>query len=100
MNHITELRDVEIVVSGGAMPIDAMKAVVNKVEQLERQYENSLDEAGVPQGLVDLAVAKSVLTGTTPFKIYVFDLTTDFAGGVYTFAYVETAPNVETATSI
>ena len=100
VRHLTEVRDVTIVIRGAPMPIDAYKAVNTKVEQLESQYLNSLDEDGVSQNLVDLAAAKSVITGATPFKVYVFDLTTDFAAGTYTFAYGETAPNVETATTL
>lgn len=100
LRALTEVRDVDIVITGAPMPIDAYDAIVQRVKDLECEYVDSLDEAGVPQGLVDVAAVKSVITGKTPYQIYVFDLTTDFTGGVYTFAFVEKAPNVEAATSL
>lgn len=100
LRALTEVRDVEIVVTGAPMPIDAYDAIVQRVKDLECEYVDSLDEAGVSQGLTDVAAVNSVVTGKTPYQIYVFQLTTDFAGGVYTFAFVEKAPNVESATSL
>lgn len=100
LRALTEVRDVNIVITGAPMPIDAYDAITRKVKDFEGQYIYSLDEAGVSQGLTDVTAVKSVLTGNTPYQIYVFDLTTDFAGGVYTFAFVEKAPNVESATSL
>lgn len=100
MRAFSEVRDVTITVTGAPMSIDAYKAINVAVERLEDQYLKSLDENGVSQGLVDLVAVKNVLTGATPYKIYVFDLTTVFANGAYTFDFVEQAPNVDEATSL
>lgn len=98
MRHLSEFRDVTVT-NVDPQPLDAQKAVVNKVAQLEAQYENSLDEDG-NSDLVDLADAITVLTGTTPYKIYVVAITTDFASGTYEFKYLETAPNVESSATL
>ena len=98
VRSLSELRDVVITITGSPMPIDAYKAVTKRVEDLESQYLNSLDEAGVSQNLsdigTDVAPVKLVVTGTTAYKIYVFDFYTDFANATYVFDFVETAPNV------
>ena len=86
---ITEQRDVEIVITGAPMPIDAYKAVIERVAVLEGAYFKNIPAA------VDLAAASSVFTGTIPFQLYAFDITTDYAGGVYTFDFVEVRPNVD-----
>jgi len=99
LRALTEVRDITLTITG-VTSIDALDAVSDTLKDLECQYVNSLDDAGVTQGLTDLAAAKTVITGKTPYNIYVFDVTTDFAGGVYTFAFVEKANNVEEATSL
>lgn len=100
VKHLSEIRPVTITVTGAPMSLDAYKAVNRKVEALEAQYEASLNEEGVSEGLVDLAGVTTVITANTPYKIYVFTLTTVFADGNYTFAFVEEAPNVEEAPSL
>ena len=100
LRALTETRDVTITITGAPMPIDAYDAITRRVKDLECKYRNSLDETGTSVGLTDVTAVKSVITGNTPYQIYVFDLTTDFAGGVYTFAFVEKAPNVDSATSL
>jgi hypothetical protein len=94
MRNFQEFRDVTPTITG-TLPIEAISAVAQKIYQLEEQYVNSLDEDGVSQGLSDLADATVILTGNTPYKIYVFTLTTTFATGTYAFTFVESAPNVE-----
>lgn len=71
-----------------AMSPDAYKAVINKVEEFE-----SLVREGTA-GL-DLAGSTVLITGTSSRAIHKFTVTTDFAGGNYTFIFVETAENVE-----
>jgi hypothetical protein len=94
MRNFQEFRDVTPTITG-TLPIEAISAVAEKIYKLEEQYINSLDENGVSQGLVNLAGATTILTGNTPYKIYVFTLTTTFATGTYAFTFVESAPNIE-----
>ena len=98
VRSLSELRDVSIVITGAPMPIDGYKALVKKVEDFESIYLNSLDSAGVSQGLSDLTAVKSVATGNTPYRLHVFNVTTVYATGTYTFDYVETVPNAESIT--
>ena len=86
---ITEKRDVNIVITGAPMPIDAYKAVIERVAVLEGAYHKN------PTAAVDLAAASSVFTGTILFQLYAFDITTDYAAGTYTFAFVEVRPNID-----
>lgn len=75
-----------------AMSADAYKAVVKRVEEIEKKYnENSASVA-------DVTAKKVILTGNTPYKVYVFDLTTVLANATYTFEFVEEVPNVESVT--
>lgn len=99
MMHLSELRDVTPVITG-TFPIEALGSIKQKIYDLENQYQNSLDTNGVSQNLDDIAGANVVLTGNTPYQIYVFTLDTVFATGTYTFAFVEKAPNVETASNL
>jgi hypothetical protein len=73
--------------TAGAISPDGIKAIVKKVEDLEKLHAN------VAQ--VDLADTPIVVTGSTPYKVYAFTLTTTFATGVYAAVFVEEAPNVE-----
>lgn len=75
-----------------AMSADAYKAVVKRVEEIEKKYnENSAS-------VVDVTAKKVILTGNTPYKVYVFDLTTVLATATYTFEFVEEVHNVESVT--
>lgn len=94
MSAFSEIRDVIIKYDAVpvAFPIDGYAAVVNKVREIEEKH------AQVAQP--DLTAAKVVLTGRTPYKIYVFDLTSVMATGTYTFEFQEVAPNVDAATTL
>lgn len=70
-----------------AMTADAYKAVIKRVEDLEEKH------AKVPQ--TNFTDQAAVLTGATPYKVYSFTVTADFANAIYTFIFVEEAPNVE-----
>lgn len=71
-----------------AMPIDAYKAAIGKVEEIESEYLNN-------PSLANLAAAPVVFTGTSRYKIYSFTLTTVLADGKYTFIFIEAVPNVD-----
>lgn len=71
-----------------AMSIDAYKAVLNKVAELESAYENN-------PSLANLAAASVAITGTSRYKLYHFTVTTTFASGEYTFIFVEEVPNAD-----
>lgn len=73
--------------TAGAIASDGIKAIVKKVEDLEKLH------ASVAQ--TDLAATPIVVTGSTPYKVYAFTLTTTFSTGVYAAVYIETSPNVE-----
>jgi len=93
-------RPVSVSVTGAPMDPVAYRGVDFKVRELEEQYENSLNAAGVSSGLTDLTAAKCIVTVNHPNRIYVFNLTTVFATGTYTFAYVESAPNTESVVDV
>lgn len=88
---ITEFRDVDITITGSPMPIDAYKAVIERVALLEGQWAKNPDAAANP----DLKDVPAVFTGTLPFQLYVFNVTAVNAAGVYEFEFVEVRPNVD-----
>lgn len=94
-NAISEARNVTVTFDDGtaaqlAMPIDAYKAAIEKVEVMEGRFAK-LGAAGVP----DLAGASVLVTGSLPFQIHVFTVTTTMASGDYEFVYVETVPDAD-----
>ena len=86
--NFDEVRPVKITIAA-AISTDAHKAVIKRVEEIEERYNAS------PTSVADVTAAKVVLTGNTPYKIFVFNLTTVIATGDYTFAFVKEAPNTE-----
>ena len=68
-----------------AAPIDAYKAIVNQVAEIEAAY-NSI-------GFTDLSAAAVVCTGTNPNEVHVWTVTTTVATGVYVCVYVESVPS-------
>jgi len=93
---ITESRVVSVIfgtVDGGgvltadAMPIDAFKAAMGKVELVEAAYAKN------PAAVSDLTAVSTFITGALPFQGYAFNVTTVMATGVYTFDFVEVRPN-------
>lgn len=96
MRHLSELRPVTITVTGETND-NIHKAAEARVHELERMYENALDEDGVlPEGaLPNIVAAPVVLTTNTPYKVYSFILDANFTTGTYEFAFVEEAPNNE-----
>ena len=73
--------------TAGSVAADGIKAAIKRVESLEKLHSS------VAQG--DLTNAVVVLTGSTPYAVYSYTLTSNMTTAVYTFTYVETAPNVE-----
>lgn len=90
----TTARPIVFTISGAALTHEAVKAAIAKVQELEDLYVIN------PTGIADLTAATAVLTGLTPYKIFVFTLTTVMATGTYTFVLEEIAPNVETSTEL
>ena len=90
MSALVEPRGVALTLTN-AMTVDAIRAVTERILSLEAQY--AADSGSV----ADLTAAVSVLTGKTPFKVYVFTVTSVMATGTYTFVFEEEAANVETA---
>lgn len=88
MNALKPTRDIQVTVTG-KFPLDGHKAVMQKVQEFEQMFEYKGAE------LVDITAETSVVDTKHPFKIYVFTVTTKFSLGEYTFAYVESVPNVE-----
>ncbi len=86
---ISEYRPVLITFTDGGgdgIPVDAYKAALGVVERVEGEYQKT----GV---FADLSDAPVLATGTLPYQIFVFDVTTVIATGTYTFDYTETRPN-------
>lgn len=94
-NSNNPLRPVTVNVTGGPIDPAGYMGVYHKVLELEDRYEKSLNASGVSVGLSDISGKTSVITVNHPFKVYVFSLTTVFATGTYTFAFVESQPNTE-----
>jgi hypothetical protein len=69
-----------------AMSIDAYKAAIGKVEEIESNYFND-------SSLGDLTAADVVMTGASRYKLHSFTVTTVLATGKYTFIFNETVPN-------
>jgi len=90
----TEFRDIELYLTADgavgnaavACPIDAVKALMNKIEEIESTYATS-------GAFTDLSAASVVMTGTSPFTVHVFTVTTTIADGSYACVYVETVAN-------
>lgn len=98
MNAFSEFRNVKVTFDNGidaqgAMPIDAYKAVINKVQEIESKVASGATPA-------DLADTTVVLTGTSKYAIYIFTVTTTVATGEYEFVFEEAAPNVEESTTL
>lgn len=78
-------RDVKIDLSGEVIiPVDAAKAIIAKIE--------SLDRSNALKGKEDLVERPIVVFGQKGYKVYAFNLTTDYEGGEYKATYVESAP--------
>lgn len=94
MSAFKEVRDVIIKYDAVAVafPIDAYASIAAKVREIEDRH--------VLVAQTDLTASKIVLTGRTPYKIYVFDITSVMATGTYTFEFQEVAPNVDEATTL
>lgn len=74
-----------------AMPIDAYKAALGRVEAIEGIHATS-------EGFEDVTEQTMLVTGTLPYQVHVFELTTDVDNAVYDFIYVETVPTAEDVT--
>jgi|TARA_R100000541_G_scaffold56656_1_gene66207 hypothetical protein len=86
----TDIREVVVTFdnAAGAMSPDAYKAAINKVEELEGL-------AFQDPNISDLTNVTTVMTGTSRYRLYSFDLSVKFNLGEYDFIYIETVPNVE-----
>lgn len=80
--------------SAGVLTYEAVEAAIGKVREIESALVVN------PSLVVDLTADKMVLTGKTPYKIFVFTATITKATGTYTFVLDEIAPNVELATTL
>lgn len=81
-------RNLKISITGD-QPLDAFKAITKRIGDIENKYNSN------PSSVTDVTTAKTVVTGATPYAIYVYTLTTVVATGTYTAVFVEKAPNVE-----
>lgn len=90
---ISEFRDTKLYLTAAgsvgaaavAAPIDAYKAAIGLIEEIEGKYAKE-------GAFTDLAAASVIRTGTSPFQVHVFTVTTTIATGVYEIIYVETVP--------
>lgn len=89
---MTNQRELTVVL--GKCTLDAGKAVMNKVNDLEKACENSKDDKGVIT-LPNIAKTEIFIVGASPRMVHKFNITTDFKAGSYTFEYLGTGANVE-----
>tara|TARA_R110000851_G_scaffold162725_1_gene306598 strand:+ start:1706 stop:2002 length:297 start_codon:yes stop_codon:yes gene_type:complete len=66
-------------------PIDAIKAAVNKVADIEYVYATS-------GSFTDLAAATILIVGADPNEVHTFTATTTVASAIYLMVYVSSAP--------
>lgn len=83
------MRNITVTLTG-AMPPDAINAIMKRIKELETDRANG-------KTVADVTAVKAVVTGQTPFKVYVFTFTSVMASGAYTCVYVKSAPNAENA---
>lgn len=89
------LRDITFAcTSAGVLTYEAVEVAIAKVREIEEKYAIN------PASVTDITAAKVVLTGKTPYKIFVFTATIVKATGAYTFVLDEIAPNIEIATTV
>lgn len=87
----------EITVTLGKCTLDAGKAAMNKVNELEKACENSKDNKGKIT-LGDITKTETFIVGASPHIIHKFNITADFQTGAYTFEYLGSGANVEAFT--
>lgn len=75
--------------TANAMPIDAYKGLITKIEELEAKY------LADPTSVADVTAVNAVVTGTTHRFIYVFTFTSVMATGEYTALFTEQATSTE-----
>ena len=88
---ISEYRDVKFYVTaaGGTgaaavlAPIDALKAAVNKVAEIEHEYATS-------GAFTNLAAKLIYITGANPNNVHKFTVTTTIASAIYLMVYAGT----------
>ena len=71
------------------MSLDAYKAAINKVVEIENKYAKN------NASVADLTNKSLVFTGTSRYKLYSFTLTLDISEAKYVFTFVETVPNAD-----
>lgn len=91
----SDFRNVTITygIGGSQMPMGAYKAVLEKVQQLENLVENGQEPDNYTNGIMALYEASK-------YKTHIFEVTTNFAFGTYTFSYLESVPTVDDSISI
>lgn len=87
-------RVVTFEITGTGLTPDAIEAAVADMRQLEELYAVN---TGAVTNYTD---ATRVLTGKTPYKVYVFTASLTKASGAYVYELIEVAPNVETSTEL
>lgn len=88
-------RPVKVAITGDNITLDAYKSVYKRVEELEKDYYNSSDDSGVNNKLKDITDTKVIFTGGTPYRVHVFKADIVFASADYKFAFIESAPDIE-----
>jgi hypothetical protein len=72
--------------TAGSIAVDGIKAAIKKVEDLE--------ELNATEAQTDLTAASVIVTGSKPYAVYAYTLTTEYSTASYTFTFVEQAPNI------
>lgn len=78
---LTEVRNVQVTFTAEAQPIDAYKACLFKVEQIEAQY--NADSTSVS----DLTAQNILITGAQNDFTYLYQLTLDISAATYAFDF-------------
>lgn len=91
---LTEFRDTKLYLTAAgsvgaaavAAPLDAYKAAIRKVEEIESTYATL-------GSFTDLSAVDSPCFGTLAHQVHIFTITTTVATGVYLMVYKETVPD-------
>lgn len=90
----TDTRVITLEITGAALTYEAVEVAAAKIREIEALY------AVNPTAVTDLTAATVVLTGKTPYKVFIFEVTSVKATGAYEFECLEVAPNTETSTEL
>ena len=90
----SETRNITVTFTGD-FSLDGHKAGLALIQRFERAISDGQSFTNISSG----SEVKMVASGDHPFRIYIFDVSANFGTGDYAVAFLETAPNLDEATT-